>query len=569
MEAFRSRLDALNDANGAGGESRRWLFVPYDQLSDGLGPLAEAAPGELGIVLVESRAKAARRPYHRQKLALVLANLRHFALEQAERGVLVRHVATRGGYAEALEPLLEELGPLELLEPAERELRAELAPLVERGSLSVLDHDGWLTTTEQFESGAGAEPPWRMDRFYRRVRQDSGLLMEADKPVGGKYSFDAENRLPWRAREDDPPAPEPPRFTPDEVTREVGELIERDFARHPGRLDLGALPATRADAERLWAFALEECLPWFGPYEDAMSTHSRTLFHTRISGLLNLHRLLPRRVVEDVAATDRERVPLASAEGFIRQVLGWREFVRHVHVATDGFRALEELDAPGEGPGDGGWSGWSGEAWASPAHASAEAGSGVDGGARPNHLAAREALPAAFWGAPSGLNCLDTVVGALWEDGYSHHIPRLMVLSNLATLIGVDPRALADWFWVAYTDAYDWVVEPNVLGMGTFATGPLMTTKPYVSGAPYIDRMSDYCGGCRFHPKRDCPVTPLYWSFLARQRDRLADNHRVRMPLRSLAKRKREAVERDEAVLGVVRERLGAGQELRPEDIPE
>jgi deoxyribodipyrimidine photolyase-related protein len=263
-----------------------------------------------------------------------------------------------------------------------------------------------------------------------------------------------------------------------------------------------------------------------------MSTKSTNLFHTRLSALLNLHRILPGRVVRDALALE---IPLASKEGFVRQILGWREFVRHVHDATDGFRE----------------------------HA------GIDGGAAPSFLGADNPLPPAYWGRRSGLECLDRVVEGVWAEGYSHHITRLMVLCNLATLLDVSPRELTDWFWVAYVDAYDWVVEPNVLGMGTFAAGDLMTTKPYVSGAAYIDRMSDYCEGCALDPKTTCPITPLYWAFLERHRERLAGNPRMRLPLSSLKRRNDDRRRRDAAIFEKVRDELDRGQRLGPESFAE
>jgi len=322
------------------------------------------------------------------------------------------------------------------------------------------------------------------------------------------------------------------------VKQEVASLVESRFRKHPGRLDPGDLPATAGDARRLWRWGRRHCLPHFGPYEDAMSRRSRTLFHTRLSALLNNGRLLPARVVADAA---RMALPVASQEGFIRQILGWREFMRHVHEATDGFRRLRDGTRPTRA---------------------------TDGGAAPSWLGAKAPLPAAFWGAPSGLACLDEVVSDVWETGYGHHITRLMVLSNLATLLGVSPRELTDWFWVAYTDAYDWVVEPNVLGMGTFALGDLFTTKPYVSGAAYIDRMSDYCGGCAFDPKRDCPVTSLYWHFLERHAERLAGNPRLAMPLRSLARRGADRRADDRRVARRARRAMGRGERLKPAGAP-
>lgn len=552
----RALADRQPDPSG-----RRWIYVPYDQLTDAVGPLADRDPDELGIVMVESPWKASRRPYHRQKLAVILANGRHFALEQAARGVAVRMVVADGPYHRALEPLIDELGPLTVMRPAERELRADLAPLVASGGLEEVPHEGWVSTDDDFTSSQKPRPPWRMDAFYRQIRCRTGLLMEDGKPVGGKYSFDADNRKPWPG---EPPAPDPPRFEPDELTVEVAELIDARFDHHPGEVDLGALPATADDAERLWRWAGEACLPTFGPYEDAMSHASRGLFHTRISPLLNILRLLPARVVADVAAMD---LPLASREGFLRQVVGWREFVYRVHERTDGFRELPGEEPPPiePNPGDGGWARWTGRPWPTATEDDAP-----DGGAAPSALGADRPLPVGYWpGHPTGLRCLDRVVDDVWSEAWSHHITRLMVLANIATLLDVSPRELTDWFWVAYCDAYDWVVEPNVLAMGSYGVGPLMTTKPYVSGAAYIDRMSDFCSGCAFDPKADCPVTNLYWAFLDRHRDVLGDTHRMRLPLSSLGRRGDDRRRHDRDVFERVCSVLDAGGTLRPDDLPE
>lgn len=586
---FRKALAAFKpDESG-----RRWIFAAPDQLTSVVGPLSEGPARGLGLVIIETPAKAARRPYHQQKLALVLANQRHFALEQAARGVAVRHVVDERGYAPALIEQVRALGPLAVMEPAERELRQELAPLFASGALKRVIHAGWLTKRTWFDESQG-EPPYRMDAFYRTVRQETGLLMEKDKPVGGRYSFDGENRERWDGV---PAAPPPPVFPSDPIKEEVRDLIARHFARHPGQVDLASLPATLQDAEALWARALA-LLPSFGPFEDAMSTQSSGLFHSRLSALLNLHRLLPSRIVREAAGSS---APLQSREGFVRQILGWREFVRHVHDATDGLRVLpgagpaKNVSAPSAQPGDGGFAAWSGVPWstkAAPSKAarasakapSARASSGApsarvssgapaapfapDGGACPSALQAHLPLPPAYWGKPSGLRCLDLVVADVWREAWSAHIPRLMVLGNLATLLGVEPRALTDWFWVAYADAYDWVVEPNVLGMATFGAGAVMTTKPYISGAAYIDKMSDYCGGCAFDPKSTCPVTPLYWNLLGENAERLAGNQRLAMPLASLRKRAPALRARDAEVARVAREKLGRGERLTPEDLP-
>ncbi|MDZ7361495.1 MAG: cryptochrome/photolyase family protein [candidate division KSB1 bacterium] len=539
-------------------QKRRWLFVPYDQLSDGIGPLARETPEELGIVLIENKWKAARRPYHKQKLALILANLRHFALEQAARGVAIKHVVTNGLYREALMPLIKELGPLRVMVPAERELRVDLQPLVDSGALQLLPHEGWLTTAEQFYASARKGPPWRMDAFYRRVRRDTGILMEKEKPVGGKFSFDTENRLAWKG---DPPTPQPLAFPVDSIKSEVAALIEKDFAAHPGKLDLEHLPATQADAEALWKWARENCLHFFGPYEDAMSSRSWSLFHTRLSALLNLHRLLPKRVIDEV---EKMNLPLPSKEGFIRQILGWREYVHHVHETTDGFRQLPAGSARAEMPSDAGYQRWSGKAWPT-----SSPRDHPDGGAMPAALGSQTPLPPAYWGKKSGLACLDHVVAGVWEEGYSHHITRLMVLANIAMLLDVSPRELTDWFWVAYTDAYDWVVEPNVLGMGTFAIGDLITTKPYICGAAYLHRMSDYCAACAFDPKKNCPITRLYWAFLARHEKILKNNQRLKLVMAAMRRRGESQRKHDEKNFQVVREKLIKGEMVTPENLPQ
>jgi deoxyribodipyrimidine photolyase-related protein len=553
---LRTLAERQNDPAG-----RRWIYIPYDQVTDQIGPLAQEDPRELGIILIENPWKAKRRPYHRQKIALVIANLRQFALEQAARGVAIKHIVARTGrYANALEEAARKLGPLRVMTPAERELRIDLSPLVERGLLSFLPHEGWLTTAEQFRrSTTRGLPVWKMDSFYRLVRRETGILMNAGKPIGGKFSFDAENRKRWTG---DPPPPPEPTFPNDPIKSEVAELIETHFTEHPGKLDLDHLPSTADDAETLWRWAKHEALPHFGPFEDAMSRSSQTLFHTRLSAIINIHRLTPARVVREA---ENLPIDLASKEGFIRQILGWREFVKHVHDATDGFRSnplSPKQPWPIEAqPLDAGFGRWKGHAWNN-----SETAGELDGGASPTFLPAANPLPNAFWGAESGLACLDHVVGDVWKEGYSHHITRLMVLANIASLLDVSPRELTDWFWIAYIDAYDWVVEPNVLGMGTFAVGPVMTTKPYIAGSAYIARMSDYCQACKFDPKRDCPLTRLYWAYLQRHANSLAGNPRLALPLKNTLRRSKAEKSLDKETFRIVTEKLTASQPLSPSD---
>jgi deoxyribodipyrimidine photolyase-related protein len=550
MSIFLERLKTLKRDPG----NRRWIYVPYDQLTDRFGPLAEEDPRNLGLIFLECPAKAGLRPYHQQKLALILTNMRHFALEQARRGAAVQYRVTDGPYKNGLEALFAKTGPIEAMRPAERELRQDLEPLVQAGKLTYLDHGGWLSTTEQFRVSQKPNPPWRMDAFYRHMRRENGILMNGPRPVGGKFSFDQENRRFWSGS---PPAPDPPRFKIDPLKKEVGRLIKDHFDHHPGNLDLAALPGTKEEARQLWDWAKHECLPWFGPFEDAMSTSSANLFHTRISMLLNIHRLSPGEVLADVLDMD---LPLASREGFIRQVLGWREFVRHVHETTDGFRHIPGMHVPHmASPGDGGWHRWSGRPWPRSENAK-EANAGA-----PNRQNAKVPLPPAYWGRASGLACLDWVVAGVWREGWSHHITRLMVLGNIAALLDVNPRELCDWFWCAYVDAFDWVVEPNVMGMSSFAAGDLMVTKPYISGAGYISRMSDYCRRCAFHPKKNCPLNRLYWAYLVRHESRLQGINRLRPVLAGLKKRDAALKKKDARVFKRLTAVLTAGEQATPE----
>lgn len=513
-------------------KSRRWVYVPYDQLTAEAGPLQGADPGEVGLVLVESREKARRRPYHKKKLAFVLTNERHFALEQASRGFKVLYLAGEAGFAAQLEAAVAQhgLSELEVMRPAERELRAELA--ASRLPLRFADNALFLTRAEDLRAAAPGGPPYRMDAFYRQVRRRLGVLLYRGKPAGGRFSFDGENRKPWRGE-----PPPPPRFSvpPDELTQEVLARVEDTFPEAFGTLQGFDLPASAADAEAMWRHVKTHCLPHFGPYEDAISLDHPDLFHSRLSAVINVGRLLPGRIVAETEGLFRAgRLPLPSAEGFIRQILGWREFVRHVHDATDGFRSLDPAAAP-------------------------------------SALLAREPLPAVYWGAaPSGLHCLDQVVAGVQREGFSHHITRLMVLSNIATLLGISPRELCDWFWVAYIDAFDWVVEPNVLAMGTYGDGGLMTTKPYVAGAAYLHKMGDACGRCQFEPSGKgasaCPLTPMYWAFLHRNRERLAENDRMKLPLAAAARREPAQKAHDTAVAEAVRGTLRSGGRL-PADL--
>ena len=544
MSVFRDQLK-VDHVTAKQLAHRRWIYVPYDRYTDRVGPLTEQAPEDGGIVIVESTAKALRRPYHKKKLIVLISNMRHFALEQQAKGVAVLYHFSPLSHGQALLKLQAERGlpPLTCMTPAERELRLDLeAARVGGLKMEFVEDRTWVSQTKDFTGVYGGFKPGRsyvMDRFYRHMRQQSGVLMKSAKPVGGQFSFDAENRKPYR---NEVPVPSWPEYVPDSITEEVIEMVEATYGHHFGSSKGFDLPCTQADCDAFWRFFLDHLLPHFGRFEDAMRDDQASLFHSKTSVLLNLGRLLAGNLIRDVAGrAESGAAPLAACEGFIRQLLGWREFMRHVHEQTDGYRLLQ---------GDVKWEEKPREQERSPdatevAQAAYAAAQDAYAGATPSALGANRTLPAVYWGVKSGLHCMDTVVEQVVDTGWSHHITRLMVLSNLATLCGFSPRELTDWFWFAYVDAYDWVVEPNVLGMATYADGGMTATKPYVSGAAYINRMSNFCGHCQYDPKKStgpgsCPFTSLYWTFLERNEELLKGNFRLLRSYDMLRKKKPE-----------------------------
>jgi deoxyribodipyrimidine photolyase-related protein len=521
--------------------NRRWIYVPYDRYTDRTGPLTEQSASETGIVIVESTAKALRRPYHKKKLVVLISNMRHFALEQQKKGVSVLYHLSTTSHGQALLELQRShhLPRLTCMTPAERELRLDLSLAQQSGlAMDFVPDTTWASTTQDFLDVYGPFKPGRsyvMDRFYRHMRGKTGILMQGAQPVGGRYSFDTENRKPYRG---EVPVPTPPEFPPDAITQEVIALVESTYSHHFGSSEHFNLPCTQDECDQLGRFFLARLLPYFGRYEDAMRDDQLQLFHSKTSVLVNLGRLLASDLIASAArAAAADTAPLAACEGFIRQLLGWREFMRHLHEQTDGYRRLSghvpQQKTPRRQEQSPDQTQQGATAYGNDTHPDPFAG------AAPSALHASLPLPAVYWGAPSGLQCMDTVVAQVIEEGWSHHITRLMILSNLATLCGFSPRELTDWFWFAYVDAYDWVVEPNVLGMATYADGGMTATKPYVSGAAYIHRMSNFCGHCRYDPKKatgagSCPFTALYWTFLERNEPILGRNFRLQMPYRAL-----------------------------------
>jgi deoxyribodipyrimidine photolyase-related protein len=369
----------------------------------------------------------------------------------------------------------------------------------------------FLCSREEFIRHAEGRKQLRMEFFYREMRRQHRVLMDGDEPAGGAWNFDAQNRASF-GKEGPSEAKTPAGFPPDAVTREVLALVERQFANHPGSLAHFDWPVTPAQAGSALEDFVEHRLPDFGRFQDAMwadrngllldSTFRRQtfLYHSRLSAAMNLKLLNPRDAIAAAEQAYRKaRAPLAAAEGFIRQILGWREYVRGIY------------------------------------------GHFMPGYLEMNEFKATQNLPAFFWTGKTDLNCLREVIHQSLEFGYAHHIQRLMVTGLFALLLGVKPRAVHEWYLAIYVDAVEWVELPNTLGMSQHADGGLMASKPYVASGKYIQRMSNYCTGCRYDPGQRtgssaCPFTVLYWEFLLRHEKRLARNQRMAMQLKNLAR---------------------------------
>lgn len=474
----------------------RWVVVFYDQLRP-VHPLLAGPAADTGVIFVETSAKPARRPYAKQKLVLLISAMRHDAESRGRAGHPVLYHSSDQWYDGALTELREQVGltSAEALAPAEAEAREAVSSL---DWLRLHPNTLFATDTALYQRVFPRPGARRLDPFYRAARVATGLLMDGRRPMGGAWSFDSENRKTWRGY---PQVPARPILAVDDITREVIDLVNRRYPDAPGTTEGFNWPVSAADATVAAEAFFATKLASFGPYEDAIADTAPELFHSLLSASINLGQLDPLVLCQRAETAYRQGdVPLASAEGFIRQILGWREFMRHVY---DEGRSMY---------GD------------------------------TNALEARLPLPAWYWGEPSGMRCLDHTVRQVLHTGYSHHITRLMVLCNVATLLGVNPHALNEWFWTTYVDAYEWVVTPNVVGMGTYADGGRCATKPYISSGKYVQRMGpSICAGCQFDPALTtgataCPLNHLYWDFLERQRDRLKSNVRMAVPLAALTR---------------------------------
>jgi deoxyribodipyrimidine photolyase-related protein len=482
-----------------GNDVETLVLVMGDQLSPALSALRDVDPRHSHVLMCEVAEETGYVPHHRQKLVFVLSAMRHFADELRMAGHTVDYVklddpGNSGSFTGELRRAILRNGARRVTTTTAGEWRVrQMQEEWRKGALGVpvdvRPDDRFLCSAEAFAAWAAGRRELRMEFFYREMRRRTNLLMDAGQPAGGRWNFDAENRraAPAGAR-----FAGPLRFAPDAVTREVLELVEHRFGKHPGALEPFWLGVTRRDAEAALEHFLEEGLPGFGATQDAMLAAEPFLNHAVISPYLNVGLLDPLAVCRRAEAEwHAGRAPLEAVEGFIRQIIGWREYVRGIYWREmPGYRDR-------------------------------------------NALGAHRPLPGFFWTADTPLACLSAAIRQTLDLAYAHHIQRLMVTGNFALLAGIDPHSVHEWYLAVYADAFEWVELPNTLGMSQYADGGLLASKPYAASGAYIRRMSDYCRGCRFDPRlrtgpRACPLNSLYWDFLDRNRETLGRNARLR-----------------------------------------
>ena len=475
------------------------LWLLGDQLAPGhLAQVPDSEREGLRLLMIESAARARRLDYHPKKLVLLFSAMRHRAEALREEGYEVDYRAADDMFG-ALQAHREAYDPDRLLmvEASSYRGRCFQQELNEKLGIPVEILPNHQFLANRFNPMPDVEPgeSIRQETFYRAMRRHFKLMMDEDgKPLGGKWNFDKQNRKPL-PEEIDPP--DPVSFEPDDLTRTMIEAVEEDY-QGVGDVSDFSLPVTLEDAQRAADDFFENRLAKFGTYEDAMSQDHAVLYHSKLSLCINLGLLDPLDLAQRAEAAYRDdRITINNAEGFIRQVVGWREYMFWQYR-----RLMPDLAAG-------------------------------------NTFDAQGPLPAFFWTGETEMNCLKHVLARVLNDGYAHHIERLMVLSNFCTLAGIEPRAVLDWFQSAFIDAYDWVMVPNVIGMGLYADGGQIGTKPYISSANYINKMSDYCKACRFNHKQRtgddaCPFNFMYWGFLLQHEDRLRENSRMARMLYNL-----------------------------------
>ena len=489
-------------------ELRHLVLVLGDQLDLDAAAFDGFDSAQDAVWMAEVAGEATHVWSSKPRTVLFLAAMRHFAQALRASGRPLHYTrlddpANQGSLQAQLPADLARLRPTGLVMTAPgdwRVLQAIKGAAQTHGlPLDIREDRHFYCSVREFSAHARGRKSLRMEYFYRELRKRHGVLMQGDAPEGGQWNFDSDNRGAFGAAG---PGAVPPRalFAPDALTVEVIALVKARFAAHPGRLDTFAWPVTRAQALIALQCFITERLPLFGRYQDAMWPDEPWLYHAHLAAALNLKLLNPREVVDAaVAAYHAGAAPLAGVEGFVRQILGWREYVRGIYwTRMPGYSELNALDA-------------------------------------------QQDLPAWYWTGATDMACLRDAITQTLAHGYAHHIQRLMVTGLFALLYGVQPRQVHAWYLAVYVDAVEWVELPNTLGMSQYADGGLMASKPYVATGKYIQRMSPYCRGCRYDPAQRtgdtaCPFTTLYWDFLMRHAALLAANPRMALQVKNLAR---------------------------------
>jgi len=487
--------------------SMRTVWILGDQLHEEHPALARADRRQDRVLFIESRQSSEEVRYHQIRLVLIFSAMRHRAAALRKEGWKVDYVELADDFTGALRAHVQSHQPSALLmqEPSQYAFRQRLPHLARELGIPIqtLPTNQFLLAEAEFRDWAGDHPHLRMENHYRRMRLKLDILIERNgQPTGGAWNYDADNRQTANAfARSRLRVPVRAQATPDALTQKVIATVQGEFPTHPGNAADFWLPVTRTGAVAWLRDFITHRLEHFGPWEDMMLAGEPTLFHSVLTPLLNIGLLTPRECVDAaVAAFHDGGAPLASVEGFVRQIIGWREFVNGVYWHR--MPGYEELNA----------------------------------------LAARRPLPPWIYTGETEMNCLREVIGQVVRTGYNHHIQRLMVLGNFFLLGGFSPAAVLRWYLEMYVDAHDWVMAANVIGMVLHADGGYMATKPYAAGAGYIHKMSNYCAGCRYRPEARtgpdaCPFNYLYWNFYATHEKRFATNARVGMMLKTWNKK--------------------------------
>ena len=485
---------------------RHLVLVLGDQLDENASAFSDFDPQQDAVWMAEVDEESTHVVSAKQRTTVFLSAMRHFAAMLRGKGWRVLYSAldapeNQGTLTGELDKVLSTHQPRKLIMTAPGEWRVlqSLRAVAANHSmvLDIRDDTHFFSTVRDFTAHAAGRKQIRLEFFYRELRLKHGILMNGKKPIGDKWNFDSDNRGSF-GKHGPSALPLPTRFAPDDITQDVIRLVQQRFAHHPGSLDLFGWPVTRPQALIALDAFITHRLPHFGLYQDAMWEGEVWLYHSHLSSALNLKLLHPREVLDKaVKAYHDGLAPLEAVEGFVRQILGWREYVRGIYwMNMPGYLELNSSDA-------------------------------------------QAPLPAFYWTGQTDMACLKDAIDQTLKHGYAHHIQRLMVTGLYALLLGVHPKEVHQWYLGVYVDAVEWVELPNTLGMSQYADGGLMASKPYVATGKYIDRMSNHCKGCQFNPAEStgdkaCPFTTLYWDYLNTNADSLAKNPRMLMQLKNL-----------------------------------